>query len=203
VRGIDIAREVRPQIYAPFGNFMQQSLIFTVRGSGDPRHLAEAALAAVREMNTGRAVSSFTMLTDNVSAATSTLRSVTGLVAMLAISAGLLSAIGLYAVIAFILHQRRRATAIRSALGASPAQLIRLHLKTSGALLLAALPVGVVLAAVVAPLFSALVFGVAERDAASLAIASVLAVVASLVGTYVPVRRAASTDPVIVLRGDN
>ena len=143
------------------------------------------------------------MLTDNVSAATSTLRSVTGLVSMLAISAGLLSAIGLYAVIAFILHQRRRATAIRSALGASPAQLISLHLKTSGAVLLVALPVGLGLAAAIAPLFSALVFGVAERDVASLGLAAVMAFVPSVVGTYVPVRRAAMADPVIVLRSDN
>jgi putative ABC transport system permease protein len=202
VRGIDIAREVRPQIYAPFGNFMQQSLIFVVRPSGEPRHLVDAAQAAVREMNTGRAVSSFAMLTDNVSAATSTLRSVTGLVTMLAVSAGLLSAIGLYAVIAFILHQRRRATAIRSALGASPAQLVRLHMKTCGVVLIVALPVGLALAAAVAPLFSALVFGVAERDLASLTLAGVLAVIASVVGTYVPVRRAATTDPVIVLRGE-
>lgn len=203
VRGIDIAREVRPQIYAPYGNFTFQPFIFTVRAPGDQRRLAEAAQAAVREMNTGRAVSGFTMLTDNVSAATSTLRSVTGLVAMLAASAGLLSAIGLYAVVAFLLHQRRRATAIRSALGASPAQLVRLHLKTSGAVLLVALPVGLALAAAVAPFFSALVFGVAERDVASLALAVVLAIVASLVGTYVPVRRAAATDPVIVLRGES
>ena len=203
VRGVDVTREVRPQIYAPFGNFTQASLIFTVRPIGDPRHLIDAAQAAVHEMNTGRAVSSFAMLTDNVSAATSTLRSVTGLVSMLAISAGLLSAIGLYAVIAFILHQRRRATAIRSALGASPAQLISLHLKTSAAVMLVALPIGVGLAAAIAPLFSALVFGVAERDVASLGLAAALAIVASVIGTYVPVRRAATTDPVIVLRGDN
>lgn len=203
VRGVDITREVRPQIYAPYGNFDQASLIFAVRGSGDPRRLVEASQAAVHEMSTGRAVSSFAMLTDNVSAATSTLRSVTGLVSMLAISAGLLSAIGLYAVIAFILHQRRRATAIRSALGASPAQLMSLHLKTSGAVLLIALPVGLGLAAAIAPLFSALVFGVAERDVTSLGLAAVVAFVASVVGTYVPVRRAAMTDPVIVLRGEN
>jgi hypothetical protein len=44
------------------------------------------------------------MLTDNVATATSTLRAVTGLVTSLAVSAGLFSAIGLYLVIAFVVH---------------------------------------------------------------------------------------------------
>ena len=201
VRGIEIGREVRPQIYAPEGLFtMDQN--FTVRASGDPARLIEPIQAAVRALNTGRAVAGFAMLTDNVAAATSTLRSVTGLVSILAGSAGLLSAMGLYAVIAYLLHARRRATAIRSALGATPSQLVRLHMSTSVRVLLVALPIGIGLAAAVAPLFASLVFGVAERDPASLTAAAIIAVVASLAGTYLPVRRAAAIDPILALRSE-
>ncbi len=78
-------------------------------------------------------------------------------VTTLAICAGLLSTVGLYIVIAFVVHQRRRSTAIRCALGASPGQLIRHHLRTSGVVIALALPVGVGLAILAAPLFSALV----------------------------------------------
>jgi predicted permease len=201
VRGIEIAREVRPQIYAPMGLFTQVPN-FTVRAAGDPTRLIGPIQAAVKDLNTGRAVAGFAMLTDNVAAATSTLRSVTGLVAILAASAGLLSAIGLYAVIAYLLHSRRRATAIRSALGASPRQLVRLHMRTSVAVLIVALPIGALLAMAGAPLFASLVYGVAARDPASLAAAVAIAVLASLAGTYVPVRRAAATDPILVLRGE-
>lgn len=201
VRGIEIAREVRPQIYAPMGLFPQIPN-FTVRASGDPARLIGSIQAAMKELDTGRAVAGFAMLTDNVAAATSTLRSVTGLVAILAASAGLLSAMGLYAVIAYLLHARRRATAIRSALGASPSQLIRLHMKTSVSVLLVAVPIGAILATAGAPLFASLVFGVAVRDPASLAAAVAVAVVASLAGTYVPVRRAAATDPILALRSE-
>src|SRR5262249_30605125 len=150
----------------------------------------------VKEMNTGRAVAGFAMLSDNVSAATSTLRSVTGLVAMLATSAGLLSAIGLYAVIAYLLHARRRSTAIRRPLGASPGQLVRLHMRTSTRILTVALPIGAILALLSAPIFSSLVFGMGGRDPWSLIGAAIIAVAASLVGTYVPVRRAAAVDPI-------
>jgi ABC-type antimicrobial peptide transport system permease subunit len=130
------------------------------------------------------------------------LRSVTGLVAVLATSAGLLSAIGLYAVIAYLLHARRRATAIRSALGASPRQLVRLHMRTSTRILAVALPVGAGLAVASAPLFASLLFGVGGRDPWSLAGASLIAVCASLIGTYVPIRRAAAVDPILALRNE-
>lgn len=202
VRGIEIRGISRPQIYAPFGTFTWTPLNFTVRASGDPSRLAGAIRSAVAEMHTGRAVSDFAMLSDNVAVATSTLRAVTDLVMLLAISAGVLSAAGLYTVIVFILHQRRRATAIRSALGASPGQLVRLHLRTSGVVILAALPVGLALAAGVAPLFSTIIYGVRDRDPASLALAVGIAAAAGIVGIAVPVRRAASVDPVVVLRGE-
>jgi ABC-type antimicrobial peptide transport system permease subunit len=84
-------------------------------------------------------------LQDNVTLATSALVAVTRLVSFLSISAGLLSAIGLYLVLAFVVHQRRRATAIRTALGASRPQVMWQHFKTSGVVMLAAVPVGLVL----------------------------------------------------------
>jgi putative ABC transport system permease protein len=99
-------------------------------------------------------------------------------------------------------HQRRRSTAIRCALGASPGQLVRHHLRTSAAVIAVALPAGIALAILAAPLFSALVYGVAPRDATSLTIAAAMAVVAGLLGTYMPARRAGSADVVVALRGD-
>jgi ABC-type antimicrobial peptide transport system permease subunit len=200
VRNIEVGRHVRPQIYVPYGRFAWQPLIFTVRASGDPLQLVDAAEAAIREIGPGRAVSGFQVLQDNVTAATSTLNAVTGLVILLATSAGVLSAVGLYSVIAFVVHQRRRATAIRSALGASPAQLLWQHVKTSGMVILIALPAGVALAAIAAPFLGPLVYGVNERDPISLAAAAVVATSAGVLGTYLPARRAVHVDPVRVLR---
>jgi len=202
VRAIDVTRDVRPQIYVPFGTFPFTPMHMVMRAGGDPSRFADAARAAIAQLPTGRAVSAFVVLTDNVAAATSTLRSVTELVALLAISAGLLSAGGLYTVIAYLVYQRRRSTAIRSALGASPAQLLWLHLRVSNRVLAVALPVSLLLAAAAAPLFSALLYGVAERDIASLALAAAVATAVSVVATLVPVRRAVRVNPVTVLRGD-
>lgn len=199
-RAIEVGRAVRPQIYVPIGNLFQQAGIVTVRAHGDPRLVAGQVAAAIQEAGPGRAIASVGMVSDNVTAATSTLIAVTWLVTSLAISAGLLSAIGLYLVIAFVVHQRRRATAIRSALGATSAQVMWQHFRTSGGILLIALPAGVALSLASAPLFDDLVYGVSRRDVSSLLLAVMIAVAAGLAGTLLPVRRAARTDVVKVLR---
>jgi predicted permease len=201
-RAIEVGRAVRPQLYAPMGTFLRAPLNFAIRARGDAMALRAQVRTTIEEIGPGGALSGFTMLTENVAAASSTLHAVTGFVTTLAICAGLLSTVGLYIVIAFVVHQRRRSTAIRCALGASPAQLVWHHLRTSGAVIAAALPLGVGLALLSAPLFSALVYGVAPRDVTSLAIAGAMAVVAGLLGTYMPARRAGSADVVVALRGD-
>jgi putative ABC transport system permease protein len=199
-RTIEIGRVVRPQIYAPIGNLFQNAGIVTVHASGDPRPLQQSIVAAINEVGPGRAVADIRLIADNVKLATSALVAVTGLVSMLSMSAGLLSAVGLYLVIAFVVHQRRRATAIRTALGASRGQVIWHHARTSGIVMMAAVPVGVLLSMAVAPLFADLVYGVGHRDVSSLSMAAVVAVVTGIVGSWLPVRRAASNDIVKVLR---
>ena len=198
-RSIEVGRAVRPQVYVPLINLLRDGMV-TVRATGDPTPMGGAIAAAIREMRPGRAVTNLGMVTDNVARATSTLRAVTTLVMVLAVSAGLLSAIGLYLVIAFVVHERRRSTAIRSALGASRGQVMWHHFRTGGGLLLVALPLGVVLSMAVSPLFGGLVYGIGQRDAFSVATAVLLAIGASALGLYIPVRRAAAADVVKVLR---
>ncbi|HET9370629.1 MAG TPA: ABC transporter permease [Vicinamibacterales bacterium] len=199
-RTVEVGRVVRPQIYAPIGNLFQNAGIVTVRTSGEPQALAPAIAAAINEVGPGRAIAEQKMLSANVEAATSALVAVTGLVSFLAISAGLLSAIGLYLVIAYVVHQRRRATAIRTALGASRRQVMWQHFKTSGLVMTGAVPIGLLLSVAVAPLFADLVYGLDQRDVSSLAIAVVIATAAGIVGTWVPVRRSANANVVKVLR---
>jgi len=97
-RTIEVGRAVRPQIYSSIGNLFQNVGIVTVRTSGDAMRLRSQIEAAIAEVRPGRAVAQVAMLTDNVTAAMSTLVAVTGLVTLLAITAAALSAVGLYIV---------------------------------------------------------------------------------------------------------
>jgi len=200
VRAIDIGRVVRPQIYAPIGNLFLNAGTIAVRANGDVRQLEPQIISAINEVGPGRAVAAVSMLSDNVTAATSALTAVTGLVAMLAVSAGSLSAIGLYLVIAFVVHERRRATAIRTALGASRRQVMWQHFRTSAAIMCGAVPLGLLIALAAASLFADLIFGVDRRDVVSLTLAVGVAILAGLVGTWLPVRRAANANVVKLLR---
>lgn len=201
-RTIEVGREVRPQIYTTIGQLFQIVGIVTVRTTGDAMALAPEITRAIGDVKPGRAVTNVAMLTTNVNAATSTLVAVTGLVSFLAVSAGLLSAIGLYLVIAFVVHQQRRATAIRTALGASRNQVIWQHSRTSATVMLIAVPAGAAIALAMAPWLGSLVYGVPARDVGSLVVAIGMATIVGLVGSYVPVVRSANANIVKILRGD-
>ena len=156
--------------------------------------------AAIREVGPGRAIGQAAMLSDNVTAAMSTLVAVTGLVSFLAVTAAGLSAVGLYIVIAFIVHERRRSAAIRTALGATAGQVMWAYIRTGGLVMLGAVAVGVVLSLGAAALFNELLYGVHPRDPVSLALAVVIAVVISATAMCLPTRKAARADIVRILR---
>jgi hypothetical protein len=196
----DPSRDARPQIYTPYGLFRWGPLHFTVRTEGDPLALIPVVRAATREMGSWRALSGFQRLSDNVEIATSTLRAVAILLVVLALSAALLSALGLYAVVSAVVIQQRKATAIRGALGASPGTLLRQQLQHGTRVLLPAVPLGIVLSLAGARLLETLVYGVGVRDPGSLSAAAVLGIIVGVLGTYLPARRAAKTDPASALQ---
>ena len=173
-----------------------------MRADSDPTVLIGAVRETLAELGPGRAVAGFQLLSDNVTDALGTLRFVTVLVALLAFSAAFLSALGLYAVVSYVVHQTRRATAIRSAMGATPADLLRYHLGNGNLILIVAIPVGIVLCLLSARFVEALLYGVVVRDLGSLAAAALLAIVTGVIGTFIPARSAAREDPARALRAD-
>jgi putative ABC transport system permease protein len=199
-RVIDPTRTIRPQIYLPFGLWRWAPLYATVRTEGEPRSVMPAVRAVVDELGVGFPVSQVQVLSDNLSEATSVLRAVTILVVVLALAAAFLAAFGLYAVVSSVVLQQRRAMAIRSVLGASRGRLLRLQFRRVGLILVFAAPTGVALSLAGARLLESLVYGVALRDAGSLVGATALGVVAGLLATYIPARRAAKADPLVALK---
>jgi ABC-type antimicrobial peptide transport system permease subunit len=153
----------------------------------------------VRRHGTGSAVMEIQVLSENLAAATSTLRAVAILVVALASCAALLSALGIYAVVSAVVVQQSHATAIRSALGATPGELVREHLASGRAILMAAVPLGLAAAWAGASLLESLLHGVDVRDVMSLATAAALGAIVGLLATYLPARRAAQADPASAL----
>jgi predicted permease len=201
-RVIDVSQDVRPQIYVPYGLFPWGPLRYTIKSESDPLLLIGSVREVLAEMGTGRAAFGFQDLSENVADAMSTLWFVTLLVALLAFSAAFLSALGLYAVVSFIVHKHRRATAIRGAMGASPAQLVSYHLKSGILILAVAVPIGSLLSLMSARFVEALLYGVSVHDVLSLSGAVLLAAVTGIVGTLIPALSGAIQDPAVALRAE-
>jgi putative ABC transport system permease protein len=123
-----------------------------------------------------------------------------GLVGLLATVATFLAAIGLAGMVSFAVQQRALEMGIRSALGASPSHLVGLVLGHGLALTAVGLLVGVLGALGLARLLSSVLFGIEALDASTIATATgILGSVAAL-ACYVPARRLAGLDPLLVLR---
>jgi predicted permease len=201
-RIIDPTEEVRPQVFLPYGFWNWGPQYLTIRTVGGPALVLPEAREVVRELGTGHPVLQVDILAENLGAATSVLRAVTILVVALALSAAFLASLGLYAAVSYIVIQQRRATAIRSVLGASPGILFREQLRRVLLILLAATPAGIVVAIVGARLLESLVYNVAVRDVGSLAIAAFVGVAACLLAATLPARRAANADLRVALEED-
>jgi predicted permease len=127
------------------------------------------------------------------------------LVAMLSgffgVLAMLLAALGLYGVTSHAVSRRRPELAVRMALGASGARVMRLVLRRVSALLVAGIAIGAGLSLWAGKFVSALLFGVDAGDPLTLAGAAAVLVAAGLLAGWLPARAASRMDPMTTLRG--
>jgi len=111
-----------------------------------------------------------------------------------------LSIVGLYGLVAYTANRRTREIGIRMAMGAEPADVLRLVLGQGMVPILMGVTLGLAMALSSASLVSGLLFGVSATDPATyVAVPSILAGVA-LLAAYVPARRATRIDPLAALR---
>jgi predicted permease len=124
---------------------------------------------------------------------------------MLAIAGGMalvLGIVGIYGVIAYAVSQRTREIGIRTALGAKPAKLLGMFVRDG--LLLAGIGavLGLTAAAGLTRLMASLLFGVTALDPLTYGAVSVLLILAAVVASYIPARRAMAVDPSEALRAE-
>jgi putative ABC transport system permease protein len=124
---------------------------------------------------------------------------------MLAIAGGmalLLGIVGIYGVIAYAVSQRTREIGIRMAVGAQPAGLLRMFVRQGLLLAGVGAALGLAAAAGLTRLMSSLLFGVTPLDPVTYAAVSALLILAAVLASYLPARRAIAIDPVEALRAE-
>ncbi len=122
------------------------------------------------------------------------------LLGIFAVTALMLSALGIYGVISHLVTQRTNEIGIRMALGAGPDTILRLVVGQCLQLIVVGTIIGLGGALALSRLLSGLVFGVGVRDPATFAFVTLLLFCVALCAGYFPARRAAKLDPMLALR---
>ena len=123
---------------------------------------------------------------------------------LLATAAGLallLSAVGIYGVISYVVAQRRGEIGIRMALGARAGEVRGLVVRQSLVIAAIGIAIGLALALATTRVLGSLLFGVSPTDPLVLAAATLLLLLLAILASYAPARRASRVDPAEVLRG--
>ncbi len=111
-----------------------------------------------------------------------------------------LAAIGTYGVMSYSVSQRTREMGVRMALGARPADVLRLVLQTGMAMVLVGVAVGLAIATALTRSMNSLLYGIGWFDPLASLVTCALLVLVALVACWVPARRAARVDPLVALR---
>jgi putative ABC transport system permease protein len=112
----------------------------------------------------------------------------------------LLSAVGLYSVMAYVVSQRTREVGIRMALGADRGDVMKMITQQGMRLAAIGVGIGLVLSLALAQVLSSLLIGVSGYDVPTFILVPVLLAVVALVACYLPARRATKVDPLVALR---
>ena len=171
-------------------------------GGGAAATTDAAALlrSAVRAADPQQPVSRVRSIEDMLGTAMAARRFNTWIVGLFAATALLLAAIGTYGVMAFAVTSRTRELGVRAALGATPADLIRMVLRQGLLLTLMATAIGLTAAMALTRFMASMLFDVAPTDALTFGlVAAVLASVA-MAASFIPAMRAMKTNPIAALR---
>jgi predicted permease len=112
----------------------------------------------------------------------------------------LLASIGIYGLLAYMVGQRSREIGLRMALGATPADILRLFLQKGVLLACIGIAAGVILSASTASLMASLLYGVRPHDPGVFLLAPLLLLAVAVLASYLPARRATKVDVMGALR---
>jgi putative ABC transport system permease protein len=187
--------------YAQLPGAQQGSQAFVVlRTIDDPTTHVEALRTAIREVDPALAVDTVMTMDERIGTSLARPRLYAVLFLAFAVFALVIACAGLFGVLSQTVSQRSRELAVRTALGASQAAVIRVALKQMAVAMLAGLAIGLAISAGLSNQLSPFIYGVSTRDWLSFGVAPLILIVAGVLACIVPARRVAQTDPVQVLR---
>ena len=201
-----VALQHNPSVYLPlrqsldvFQQFGTMSIV--VRGD-DPEALAAAVRAIVRTLDPELAVFNVRALDDEVASLVAGPRFSATVLALFAVVALVMAAVGVYGVMTYTVGVRTREIGVRAALGATQAQILQLILRDGLLVVVAGLGAGLLASVWLNRTLTGLLFEVTPADPMALGTVTALLSAVGLVAIYLPARRATRLSALTALRED-
>jgi len=191
----------RPQYFIPYPQGLVTTLFLVMR-TATPAAAVEQARQAIARRDPELAIYDVRTMDEIIAQSTGSARFQTLLLTLFAALALVLTAVGLYGVVACGVAQRTREFGIRLALGADPSRVLQLVLAQGLRMALIGVSVGLVAAAFATRLLGAALYGVGPLDPATFAAVVVTLLLVALMASFVPARRATRVDPIRALRAE-
>jgi putative ABC transport system permease protein len=188
------------EMYLPLEQVPWPSTTLIVHSQGDSQALVSGVRTKIAEIDHNLPVTSTASMDSIVAASVAQPRVLSQFVGVFAGFSLLLSAIGIYGVMAFSVAARTQEMGIRMSLGAEPRDIVKLVVGQGMRLALLGVAIGIGASLALTRLISTLLFGVSTTDPLAFSLAATVLVTTALVACYLPARHATRVDPIVVLR---
>jgi putative ABC transport system permease protein len=198
-----IRQPVIPQAYYPLPLALAPpvtTLSIVVKGAAGTKALPATVRSQVHSLDSSLALFNVRTMQEVISESMTDTSFQSLLLSSFALLALLLTAVGIYGVMAYTVTQRTHEIGIRLALGAQPGEILSLILRQGVQLTFAGVALGVAAALGLTRFLASLLFGIQPRDPFTFAVVAALLAVVALLASYIPALRATKVDPMVALR---
>jgi putative ABC transport system permease protein len=200
VRNMGLAQDAAAQLYLPFKQLPWGDMNLLVRTAVPPMSLASAVREQVTAVDADQPVTAIQTVDDLVDASRAQVRFTALLLGGFSATALGLAMIGLYAVLAWTVAQRRQELGIRLALGAERRNIVWLVVRQGLLLVATGVAVGLVFGLALTRFMASALYKTDARDVATFAVAPLIFLGIALAACYPPARRATKVDPLEALK---
>ena len=190
----------RRTFYVPYQQSPMLFMDIGVRTAGDPLRVAPAVTAAIHSVDTDQPISDLRTMERSVHNRSIGLNYMAALMGIFGAIALLLSAIGVYGVMAYLVSEQTQEIGLRMALGAPRGSVLQMIFRRGLTTIGTGLIIGLPLAFGFSRLMASLIFGVTSTDPATFFGIPVALLAAAALAIYIPARRAMRIDPIVALR---
>ena len=195
-----LAEDPRPFFYYAMSQLRPRTMALVMRSSVDPRSLVGVIRSEVQALDPRVPLSGVKTMEEHKTYALWAPNMAASFSLAFGVVALLLSAVGLYSVMAYVVSQRTREVGIRMALGADRGDVLKMITQQGMRLAAIGLGIGLVLSLALAKVLSSLLIGVSGYDVPTFILVPALLAAVALFASYLPARRATKVDPLVALR---